>query len=188
MTKRERLYPEIKELREEHGLKWWQIGDRLGISLTLAQQYYSDPTGEKVRARKMKNSRACLDCGTTINKDGSVANPSIRCLKCEGTRKREDSRKWIVESMQEWSLMFCAPPSALDWNPTHARKSPYCAWKADRYERTGVRWPSTSLVQANFGSWNAGLTAAGFDPLTASEHWIGHAGIALRNADQEMAA
>jgi hypothetical protein len=58
MTNRERLYPEIKRLREVEGLMWREIGERLGLSLKTVHDYYSDPDGSKARARARRRPMA----------------------------------------------------------------------------------------------------------------------------------
>lgn len=82
MTKRERLYPEIKRLREEECLKWREVGERVGLSLKTAYDYYSDPTGVTHRARLQKSYasrfRACAKCGGRACPDGDVR----LCMAC----------------------------------------------------------------------------------------------------------
>lgn len=136
---------------------------------------------ERCRKRTLY-SRRCIDCGAVCNTDGSVTEPSLRCQKCNGAHTRALTRAWVIKSMQEWARMFGAPPSATDWNRARL-KDKSMTRKADRYEKTGRPWPSAGTVQQNFGSWNAGLIAAGFLPLTPSEHPIGHAGAALKRRD-----
>jgi hypothetical protein len=186
MTRREELFPEIRRLREDEGLIWREIGDRLGLAKTTVFAYYTDPTGEAERARKAQYQRPCEKCGKTLNPNGKSRGTKL-CKACSGAVTREASRKWILDSFAEWNGLFGAPPSALDWNPALARTGPYCGWKAERYEATGRRWPCTSLVQENFGSWNAGLEAAGFATLAPTEYWIGHAGVTLREEDRAAA-
>jgi hypothetical protein len=121
------------------------------------------------RCRKLQNARQCLDCGKTINLDGARTNPSILCVTCRGRYQREQSRAWILRSISEWVDLYGTPPSATDWNPPLARKSGM-AWKADRYEQAGHRWPSTTLCRNIFGSWNNALQAAGYPPVQPGEY------------------
>lgn len=180
---------EVRRLRDEEGLMFREIADRLGVAKTTAADYYYDPTGEMADARKRCYERACTGCGKTINPNG-IKREATRCVKCNGEHSREMTRQWVLDSMHEWAETFGAPPSSIDWNPALARNHTkgYCAWKADRYEATGRPWPSPSTVIDHFGTWNAGLEAAGFTPLKPSELWMGHAGVAARNADLEEAA
>lgn len=179
MTKRERLYPEIRRLREREELTWREIGERLGISYKTANAYYHDPTGERERARKARNDGRCLGCGARTNSSGSSVPPE-RCHRCAPTYRRALGRRWILESMREWCEMFGYPPVAADWNPAHARARSSSAWRADRMEATGRPWPGPDSVIDHFGSWNAGIAAAGFQPLRPSERRLGRVGVELR--------
>jgi hypothetical protein len=121
------------------------------------------------RCRKLNAARRCLDCGTIINTDGRRTNPSLLCTPCRGRYQREQSRAWILRSITDWVTLFGHPPGAPDWNPTHARRTGM-AWKADRYAQTGRKWPSTTLCQDVFGSWNDALAAAGYPPVAPGEY------------------
>jgi hypothetical protein len=162
MTRRERLYPVIAELREQ-GLTFKQIGARLGISLKAAHDYYTDPTGDKARARKLKNARPCLDCGKLVNVDGRRTNPAERCVQCNNDRRKIWTRDALILAIQEWADdNGGVPPVATDWNPAHARAVGRPD-KAARFERDG-HWPQVYTVQRVFGSWNAAIREAGFEP------------------------
>jgi DNA-directed RNA polymerase specialized sigma24 family protein len=53
VTRREQLYPEIRRLREDEGLKWREIGERLGIPLkTAATTTTIRPARSQKRARR----------------------------------------------------------------------------------------------------------------------------------------
>jgi hypothetical protein len=179
MTRREELYPVIRRLREDEGLMWREISERLGLARATAHEYYSDPTGEQTRKRKARYERPCDMCGKPLKLNGFRPDTTT-CARCLGAITRDASKAWILDSFAEWSQRFGAPPSSVDWNPADARVS---AWKAKRYKRTGRKWPSPTLVTSHFGSWNAGLRAAGFEPLSKQEHPLGHAGRALREQD-----
>jgi hypothetical protein len=98
---------------------------------------------------------------------------------------RATSRRWVLDSFQEWFDLFGAPPSATDWNQSLCRAKGM-EWKVRRYERTGRPWPASTVVQDHFGSWNAGVIAAGFRPMSPRDFALGRHGEALR--DEEMAA
>jgi hypothetical protein len=115
MTRREQLGAEANALRAQ-GLTWREIGEQLGLHLHTIHDYATDPTGEKARARKAKNDGACVDCGARTVSSGSRVPPE-RCHHCACERKRAMSRKWIIDSINEWADLFGAPPTATDWNP-----------------------------------------------------------------------
>lgn len=134
-------------LRAE-GLLYREIAERLGLSISTVHSYASDPDGAKNRARKAKQAGVCTDCGVATSYQ--TGGPSERCIPCNGTRVRALSRRWILDSFEEWNDLFGVPPTATDWSMGHAAGRP---------------WPPPSTVQDIFGSWNAGRAAAGFDTL-----------------------
>jgi hypothetical protein len=147
MTKRERLYPEIKRLREDEGLLWREIGERVGVSLKAAHDYYHDPTGEKARQRKAKNNGTCTDCGGETKNSGSVIAPE-RCRECANP---EWTRDGVLEALRDWGDDHGGiPPREVDariGNEGHGRL------------------PYWDTVRKFFGSWNAGLLTAGYEAL-----------------------
>jgi hypothetical protein len=137
------------------------------------------------RCRKVTlYSRPCLDCGATVNLDGRVTDPNVRCVECSVAHIRAGSRQWILDSFAEWHRLFGVPPAAGDWNPSRARRmmkrpDDYFGRTLARHDSTGRRWPSTTLVANHFGTWNAALSAAGFEPLTPKQYWIGRRKLAV---------
>lgn len=118
--------------------------------------------------RKRSYDKPCIDCGTLV--DGTTPSRcGGRCIPCNAAHACQLSRQWILDSFAEWEERFGVPPSAMDWNPSLARAKGM-EWKAERYEGTGRPWPSTSLVQDRFGSWNAGRQAAGFETFEAGQY------------------
>lgn len=70
----------------------------------------------------------------------------------------------MVEKIQAWAAIHGEPPRVGDWNPYLARKRDDEP-RAQRWEAGD--WPWFSNVIYLFGSWNAGLCAAGFAPRPA---------------------
>jgi hypothetical protein len=154
MTKRELLYPELKRLREDEGLIWREIGERIGLSLRTASQYYLDPTGDKIRARKALKDGTCLDCGGRTVSDGGTTPK--RCNGCAKVARKVWTRDEIVAAVTRWADTHGGvPPVASDWNTTMARDR----GKPER----GDEFPVTNTVRTTFGTWNAAIRAAGFD-------------------------
>jgi hypothetical protein len=52
----------------------------------------------------------------------------------------------LTDRIRAWAELQGTPPKANDWSP----------------KLRG--WPSSAIIQRVFGSWNAGITAAGFTP------------------------
>lgn len=167
VTRVERVQ-QVAALRAE-GLLYREITARLGISTSSAHAYAADPAGEKDRARKAKVFGLCPDCGAKLVNGGSAIPPGTRCTACKNERVKADSRRWILDSIAEWAERFGAPPGAMDWNPAHARAAGL-HWKVERYESTERPWPSVTLVQNRFGSWSAGIAAAGWEPRRSGEY------------------
>jgi hypothetical protein len=147
VTRREQLYPEIRRLREDEGLKWREIGERLGIPLKTACDYYHDPTGAITEARKAKNNGTCVEYGGETRNSGAKAAPE-RCMECFSPRWSQES---IILALREWGEDHGGvPPRECD-----ARLG---------FEGHG-RLPYESSVVDRFGSWNKGLLAAGYATL-----------------------
>lgn len=83
MTKRQRLYPEIRRLREDEGLMWREIGRIMGLSLKTVSDYYYDPDGHVAAARKaasdVRTRKVCPTCGGQM---GPRRCGSEQCRKC----------------------------------------------------------------------------------------------------------
>jgi hypothetical protein len=182
MTAREEKAATVRALREE-GHTYKAIGRILGIGVSMAHQLHDDPTGEKARGRKRRYERPCVDCGKTLNPNGSAPN-TVRCFPCLKAHQYAEGHRWIVESVAEWVRLFGAPPAATDWNLGLIRGKPNSAWKIRRIERTGRSWPSVTHVQRHFGSWNNMLRELGHRPLEPSEYAMGRHGVALRDEDR----
>jgi hypothetical protein len=67
----------------------------------------------------------------------------------------------VIEALQRWTAIYGEPPRGIDWDPSRARRLGQ-RWRVDRY-RTD-RWPTLPIVQRQFGTWSAALSAAGLRP------------------------
>ena len=76
------------------------------------------------------------------------------------------TREAVILAMQQWARQYHAPPAQADWNPYRARVRLRDEERARRFERGRAEgaWPSFSTAVRIFGSWNAALRAAGFEP------------------------
>jgi hypothetical protein len=101
VTRREQLYPEIKRLREDEGMAWKEIGQRLGLARSTAHDYYSDPDNSKhmERHRRWQEKDAvaerCSRCsspisGRTVRKGGSICGGCWRAELKQAKRERMD--------------------------------------------------------------------------------------------------
>lgn len=161
-TVREQRVAEIRRLRDDEGLLLREIAERLGIAISTVQDYYTDPDGSKARARKAKNHGVCIDCGAETRNSGSAKYVPERCRACFDARpKKYWTRERIIEAICEWVAEYGEPPTAMQWSPSQARRAGL-GWMAERWE--SGEWPVLTTVQKAFGSWNAGIAAAGFTP------------------------
>lgn len=152
---RERRVAEIRALTEE-GLNQTEIGARLGLSHKTVHQYLHDPTGAKTLARRMRGR--CKDCGTPIRSDQPGRGNPKRCGRCAAEASRVWTRESVIDAIRLWASEHDGvPPVGVDWNKTMAVE--YGRPAPDR-----ERFPATNTVQDIFGSWNAAIEAAGFEP------------------------
>jgi hypothetical protein len=135
LSGREALYPEIKRLREDESLTWREIGERLGISLKTAHDYYTDPTGEVARDRHRRydatpkasagwRRRArteayrgrCEDCGGLKGIDSEKSGYG-RCRPCEFIRRKamHEFRLQLIHGMYEDGWTYADMSAAMGW-------------------------------------------------------------------------
>jgi hypothetical protein len=79
-------------------------------------------------------------------------------------RRPTYTREQIIDALQRWTALYGAPPARADWEPARARRMGH-EWRVARF-RTG-EWPSTRMVCRWFGTFNAAIEAAGFEPNRA---------------------
>jgi hypothetical protein len=143
-----------------------EIAAELGISPSYAQALITDPAGTTARARKERLSGTCPRCG------GRRSYGATMCRSCRD-RQRRVTRKiyWtqerIIESIRWWAETHDGePPSVHQWNPTY-QESVFARQREAEETRRLIaekKIPWFSHVVRKFGSWNAGIMAAGFEP------------------------
>jgi hypothetical protein len=111
-------------------------------------------------------SQPCVEYGTPTNgSDGLVAEP--RCVPCAARKNGAERRVWtrelVIERIREWTERYGEPPATPDWSPIHARGIGD-EERARHFEDAWGYWPWFTVVVRLFGSWNAGIRAAGFEP------------------------
>jgi DNA-binding CsgD family transcriptional regulator len=152
MERRAELAARVAELRSE-GLIYREIAQRLGISTSYAGELVDDPSGQKVRRRKRRYDLVCVDCGGRVDGTAPGKMPNRDepvCIKCAGEHYAVWTREAIIFAIQEWADEHGGiPPSAADWLRAHALSGPV---------------PVVNHVLRRFGTWNAAIRAAGFEP------------------------
>jgi hypothetical protein len=91
------------------------------------------------------------------------------------------SKEDIVASVRAWTAHYGTPPTTRDWEPSRARAANQ-HWRARRFEKGD--WPSAPMVRRQFGTFNAAIEAAGFEPNGPPPRQKAH----LSGADQVLAA
>lgn len=132
MTRAER-YAQCKALRDQ-GLLLREIGERLGIATSTVFDVLSDPTGEKVRARKDSYRGVCDTCGRPTDGSAGASKAPKRCLDCI---------MWSREALLAW---------VDGWADAHGGVPPRLSDFSGAYR----------AARRHFGSWNGLLLAAGF--------------------------
>lgn len=150
MTKRERLYPEIKRLRDDEGLTWREIGERLGMSLKTAHEYYSDPRGERYAERQARYR--ATDFG-----------PSDKPLRLN--RHRASSARPATDELSADPMNAPAPSGVgRDGQGAGATSSPSVAVSSPPRQRAGLPDSNTAGSSSPPAGDRLGLVAPAGDP------------------------
>jgi hypothetical protein len=144
----------IEKARELRALGWTakKIAEFLGANESTVRNWYLGGN--------------CEDCGAAVD-GGDGSKSSSRCPACAAVARTFWTRDLIIEKICEWAERYGRPPSAIDWDTSTCRRHPDMTEatkqrKLDRFEEGN--WPYTGYVAVRFGSWAAGLRAAGFEP------------------------
>ncbi len=116
---------------------------------------------ERLRADVLRRRMEGASCREVATELGVSANTVSRWSRGHDLPPRLAwTPEAIVAALRRFHEEFGRTPSAREWNTTVARRRhPDLAAR----QRSG-EWPDTSIVQRVFGSWNAGIEAAGFTP------------------------
>lgn len=138
----------VAEKRAE-GWTHAQIADALGIARGYVANLGWDPDGAKSRRHKAKYAVECAGCGATTN-PGEPGKKSGYCSRCfSGHVTQKWTREAIVEAIQTWAEQHGRLPAAHEWTVRGTASKGF---------------PSSTACQYVFGSWNAAIEAAGFEP------------------------
>lgn len=150
----------------DQGKSYCQIANACGTKYDTVRRWldseYRERQREKDRQRKAAYGRPCASCGVPTDGSNGRDNAPRYCKSCVGAANAIWTRDAIVAAIRRFNARYGRPPSAIDFNPPNAR-SRGRADRAERFERDGD-YPYSLTVQRVFGSWSAGLRAAGFRP------------------------
>ena len=104
---------------------------------------------ELSRLAKRRRRGRCVDCGATTRYGGKGAKPAVseRCHSCASALQAKWSQESIIGAIQRFAAENGRPPVAAEW----------------AYKKTKPDYaPYLNTVRDVFGSWAAGIVAAGF--------------------------
>lgn len=146
---------EAQQLRAQ-GWMLKEIAARFGVKTQTVHGWLHDPDGKRSRARRDSYRKPCPECGVLMDGSGGKNHGPQTCAACAVIWTPEA----VIAAIRDWADEHGGvPPCSIDWHPSHPQGT---AEQLAEYA-TG-RWPSDRTVRAVFGSWNAGLIAAGFEP------------------------
>jgi hypothetical protein len=153
------------ELRAQ-GWGWNRIATDLGVGVSTVIRWLDPDYNERqlvaVRDRKRGYAGACADCGKPTSGCNGPGLAPLRCVACTADYRRVWTREVVIEAIRLFVDRYGRIPTAQEWSPALARQG-YRDDLADRFYAEGC-WPTVTTVKDLFGSWNAGMTAAGFTP------------------------
>jgi hypothetical protein len=106
--------------------------------------------------RSYLTAGSCRDCG-------GPAVTTDRCPRCAARRASQPhwTRGQVIRAVRAWVREERRAPTTADWTPTGDATR--------KWGREYPRWPSYMTVSTLFGSWRAGLEAAGV--RSRGRHW-----------------
>jgi len=149
VTRQEKI-AKARELRGQ-GLTAKQIADRLDANESTVRNWYLG---------------GVCDCGALIEGSSRIRRPT-QCPRCHTAKQTTWTQERIIEKIQEWVDLYGETPTSYDWEPGKAKHAGSANAVAIRQRFEDGEWPHVVTVQRRFGSWNAGIERAGFDPLPA---------------------
>lgn len=154
------------------GLSGIEIARALGYSKSYVYGLLSDPFHEAAYARRSRAHGTCVDCGGPTKNGGALRTPKRcqDCAKAHATAHAKWSADNITAAIRDWVERYGEPPKAREWAVTGGRVSDPERAAVIRERWNDRAWPHTSEVQRRFGSWNAGLAAAGVPTRRPGEY------------------
>lgn len=144
-----------------------EIAEAIGVAPKTVYAYFNDPDLSRQRARRERYRHPCPSCGEPMDGSGGLAARPPRCRRCTNAA-RSWSRAAIVAAIQRFVSRYGQVPAATDFAPSAARRRGH-EWRAARFYRDGD-YPAADTVQRAFGSWNAGILAAGYAPRGVGQY------------------
>jgi hypothetical protein len=154
------------------GATYREVTEATGVPKQTVSAWIHDPDGSRSRARKDSYRGECARCGAVLS-GGNGRGPSAprHCAVCAPDANRTWTRDGVIAKIRTWVDLYGRPPSAPEWDPTPSRIADGSITEAARERYHSGEWPSSNTVIGLFGTWNAAIEAAGFEPVTGAR-WI----------------
>ncbi len=137
-----------------------------------ADPAYAERCREQSRLAKQRRRGKCNVCGGETRYNGvGVNGASDICASCSREKQHEE-RKWtperIIRAFQRFQAETGRPPRASDkqgiYESQVLRFSGARIREFEQVQELGLVLPPPRFVKREFGSWAAGLAAAGMEP------------------------
>lgn len=123
------------------------------------------------RALKEGYRGVCENCGAATTGCDGPGTARKLCKLCAPAANARRTPEHLIDAILAWTSRFGAPPTASQWNPAFARSyvrlNPNSAIARRNAELAQLvvdeDWPRASTVAWRFGSWKAGIAAAGLE-------------------------
>lgn len=137
------------------------------FSHKTVREWLNDPDGSKLKARKDSYRGTCVDCGARTDGSNGRANAPERCHPCRSAYDTIWTRETVIDAIRAFADRYGQQPTSWEWNPSLARLNGRDDFAA-RFTQDGC-WPHTESVRGVFGTWNAAIEAAGFEPYAPGQ-------------------
>lgn len=151
---REERQERAKRMRAR-GMLLREIAEELACSTTEVMRLLDPERRERHRQQtndaKHRRRGTCERCGsdTKYSGKGSVAVSRV-CKACAPDEYRKWDEKAIIAAIRRWETAHGSQPVSREWLISSPENSGY---------------PDVGVIQKRFGSWNAAIKAAGYEPL-----------------------
>lgn len=159
MTRAENV-AEARRLRAE-GLSYQEIADRMSRKYKTVWTWLNDPELAEQRRRRAVYAGACVDCGKATDGSRGYRAPE-RCRRCAAVHNTKWGKAGVVAAIHRFAERYGRPPTSTDFSPSCARHLGH-EWRSARFHSDGD-YPYSHTVVYTFGTWNAAIIAAGFEP------------------------
>lgn len=136
------------------------LAERFGVARSTISAWLDDRHAEKQLARRERYRGTCETCGAKTTGCNGYNAPN-ECAKCAPARQHEE-RYWnkerVLEAIKDFHARNGRRPVAQEWH--------------DKHNLDGERYPFTSIVIREFGSWANAIEVAGFERPVVGRYFV----------------